>query len=417
MKKIFAVVAAVLLSTAVFGQVLESSGVKNTLSTGFGRTYGEVGDEKRENVHFYGLLDTLQVRFDVGKFTVEGMLNWGAFNDWGNNGYFTFANTERTPFWYTNHFDQGGWWTNGNTESYYVNFLFHPFEGFDLGMGTRLNWKVGPAPSSLGNYWEPKAHVVQGGLKDAVPGGADVAGFTYYANRYTSHYGTNTNAALGVRYHYEDLFEIGVALPSGVNSDKPLFNAGFGINLFDFLGLYAAYDGILQSNGNLYTGASVYLKNFQIDAYVAANFRTNEYYSYGKKATANHWGTGAGVTMIFPSINLTIRPEFGLTFYTFDEYTFAWYVGGRVDFNLVDDMFNFGLWTSYANGAKDKRWENWEWSKNYIGGHVFDIRPDITWRINDRHSLSAFYDYQNRRNYKDVKHDVWASGVYWTYRY
>ena len=77
MKKLLALVTGLLLSSSLlFAQVLSSSGVKNTLSTSFGLPYEKV-DNSGRNVRFYGLLETLQIRYDVGKFTAEGMLNWG----------------------------------------------------------------------------------------------------------------------------------------------------------------------------------------------------------------------------------------------------------------------------------------------------------------------------------------------------
>ena len=131
MKKIIAVLASFVLSISVISaQVLKSSGINHTLWTGFGAPLDSVRNDDRAYFHYYGLIETLQARVDIGKFTVEGMLNWGALTNWDGRNFtsLTFANTRANPFWYTNHNDQGGWWTNGEIESYYVNFLFHPFE-------------------------------------------------------------------------------------------------------------------------------------------------------------------------------------------------------------------------------------------------------------------------------------------------
>lgn len=129
-------------------------------------------------------------------------------------------------------------------------------------MGTRLEWKIGPAPSNLGNFWQPYAHVIQGGLKDAVPGGADVAGYAYYANTYTGWYNGNTKASLGLRYRYKDFLEAGITIPSGVTTTAPLFNFTFMILPVDVFAASVAYEGVLQGNGNFYTGLSLYLSNF-----------------------------------------------------------------------------------------------------------------------------------------------------------
>ena len=64
-----------LAAFAVSAQVMPASGVENTLWTGLGSPFS--GDAK-----YFGFVDTLQARVDVGKFTVEGMLNWGALSYW-----------------------------------------------------------------------------------------------------------------------------------------------------------------------------------------------------------------------------------------------------------------------------------------------------------------------------------------------
>ena len=418
MKKILAFVFGLcLLGSLSFAQVLKSNGVKNTLSTTLGQPYGEVGDSDRFGLRYYGFVETLQARIDISKFTVEGMLNWGALTNWDTRGAFDslyFANTSITPFWYTNHFDQGGWWTNGDAESYYVNFLFHPIKGLDLGMGTRLEWKIGPAPSSFGNYWEPLAHIVQGGLKDAAPGGADVAGYTYYANTYTALYRNNTKAALGMRYRYEDFLEVGISIPSGVTTNAPLFNAAFMIHPVDFFTASIAYEGILQSNGNFYTGLSLFFKPMTLDAYLAIDFREKGDYDLSDQ----RWGTGAAVTFIIPKTSITLRPEGGISVYSEANYTMAWYAGARLDLPFADS-FVFGVWSSFAVGASDVRWHDkssWNYHPDYSGGFVFDVRPDLTWKINGYNSLTVFFDFQSRKAYTSYLYDVWATGLYWTFQ-
>ena len=163
MKKLLIASAAALFAVGVASaQVMKNPGVENTLYSGFGSPL--VGDPV-----YYGFLDTLQARIDVGQFTLEGMLNWGAIaivDDEGNLDNFTFKHTDRNPLGYHygygegEHFDfnlsgnkvKGDRYNNGylhgqtTTDKYYVNFLWHPIAGLDVGMGTKLNWQVGPAP-------------------------------------------------------------------------------------------------------------------------------------------------------------------------------------------------------------------------------------------------------------------------------
>lgn len=425
MKKIFALAAALLLiSSSVFTQVLETGGVKNTLSTSFGLPYDRIDNSDRAGVRLYGLLETLQVRVDIGKFTAEGMLNWGALTWWDVNGNFdkfTFENTGITPFWYTNNHDEGGWWTNPYIEGYYVNFLWHPVTGLDFGMGTRLNWVIGPAPASLDDYWGAKTHVVQGGLKDAEPGHADVAGYTYYANCYTSLYELNTKAALGVRYRYEDLLEAGISLPSGVTTSAPLFNAAFKLHPVQFFTASIAYEGILRENGNFYTGLTFDFDYVILDAYLGINFRkTRLIVDSSPDQWGDHWGTGAAITFNIKKINMTLRPETGFSFYNDSNYTMAWYVGGRMDFAFAED-FALGAWSSFAVGSADNRWHDKDYEgtdlyhPNYTGGTIFDIRPELTWKLNKRNSLTAYFDFQHRLKFTNENYNTWASGLFWTF--
>ena len=423
MKKLLALVTGLLLSSSLlFAQVLSSSGVKNTLSTSFGLPYANV-DTSGRDVRFYGLLETLQIRYDVGKFTAEGMLNWGALANWNvddGGDVFTFANTGITTFYYTNnHTAGGGWWTNPLIEGYYVNFIFHPTKNIDLGMGTRLNWVIGPAPSSLDDYWGYKAHLVQGGLKDAAPGNADVAGYTYYANCYTSYYQANTKAALGARFRYEDFIEAGIAIPSGVTTSTPLFNAAVSIHPVDFIRIALAFEGVMRNNGNFYTGISFDFKNFLLDTYLAVNFRNrNTLLPGASDGWGNQWGTGAAFTFTIPKISMTLRPEVGFSFYNESEYSMAWYTGARMDFVIGSD-FVLGAWSSFAFGAYDKRWYDKDsvlYHPDYTGGRIFDLRPDFTWNINKSNALTLYVDYQSRLKFTGENYNTWASGLYWTYK-
>lgn len=428
MKKIILTfVFSLIFSISLSAQVLPEVGVENTLSTSFGSPYSYVitKNPADEGIHYYGILDTLQVRLDVGMFTAEGMLNWGALTDWNLDGSFnsfTFKNTSITPFYYTNWSYQGGWWTSPYIESYYVNFLFHPVKGLDFGMGTRLNWVIGPAPTSYQNYWEPAAHIVQGGLKDAAPGYADVAGYTYYASCYTCLYELNTKAALGLRYCLDDKLEIGVSLPSGVTTSAPLFNAAFSIHPVKQFKASVAYEGILRSNGNLYTGLTIDFNYVIMDAYLAINFRNNRFLADpNTEHWGDHWGTGGAITFKIPNIEMKLRPEAGFSFYNNSNYTMAWYTGARMEFNFAE-TFVLGAWSSYAVGSSDNRWYDKDYEKTalyhpeYTGGHIFDIRPDLTWNVNKNHAISLYFDFQNRLRFDDTNWNTWASGIYWTYK-
>ena len=267
-------------------------------------------------------------------------------------------------------------------------------------MGTRLAWKIGPAPVCGGYYWEPLTHIVQGGLKEGVPGSADVVGYTHYDNQYANH-------ALGIRYRYGDMIEAGISIPSGVTTDKPFFNAAFAIQPVDVFRASVAFENVCTSYADFYTGLTLNLQKVIIDAYLEIQNLGNvdDYYKT--------WGTGATITF-YPVKNLMIRPEAGVTFYREANYTPAFYAGGRVEWGINKTCI-LGGFTSLAWGSRNTDWKN-EWNKDWTGGFILDIRPDFTYIINNRHKLSVAFDFQHRVAYNNNAYQVWATGLYWTYR-
>ena len=408
MKKIVSLLCGiVVLALSVSAQVLPKAGVQNTLWTGFGQqptiVLNPVDPYKSSGVRYYGLYNTLQARVDLAQFTIEGMLNWAAETNWDSNNAFssiTFSNSEKTPFWYTNNYSQGGSHTTGETESYYVNFIWNALSkekhDLDFGMGTRLAWKIGPAPVCGGYYWEPLTHVVQGGLKEGVPGDADVVGYTHYDNQYANH-------ALGIRYRYSDMIEAGISIPSGVTTDKPFFNAAFAIQPVDVFRASVAFENVCTSYADFYTGLTLNLKKVIIDAYLEIQNLGNadDYYKT--------WGTGATVSFYLLK-NLLIRPEAGFTFYREANYTPAFYAGGRVEWGINKSCI-LGGFVSLAWGSR-----NTDWNNDWTGGFILDARPDFTYIINNRHKISIALDFQHRVAFNNKAYQVWATGLYWTYK-
>lgn len=400
MKKIISLLCGiVVLALSVSAQVLPKSGVQNTMWTGFGQQY----PTESSGVRYYGLYNTLQARVDLAQFTIEGMLNWAAETNWDVNNAFTsvtFSNTKKTPFWYTNNSSQGGSHTTGETESYYVNFIWNAISkdknDLDFGMGTRLAWKIGPAPVCGGYYWEPLTHVVQGGLKEGVPGDADVVGYTHYDNQYANH-------ALGIRYRFSDMIEAGISIPSGVTTDKPFFNAAFAIQPVDVFRASVAFENVCTSYADFYTGLTLNLQKVIIDAYLEIQNLGNA--DYHNKT----WGTGATISF-YPVKSLLIRPEAGFTFYREANYTPAFYAGGRVEWGINKSCI-LGGFVSLAWGSR-----NTDWNDDRIGGFILDARPDFTYIINNRHKISIALDFQHRVAFNNKAYQVWATGLYWTYK-
>jgi hypothetical protein len=438
MKKLILIFAAVLFtSSAVSGQVLTAAGIENTVWTGFG---GPLGNS---DMKYYGVLNTLQARVDIGMFTIDGMINWGAVADWNDDNTldrFSFVNTPRSPlsFHYYNAGNSSGInlhgiWNdlssgseNTKLDPYYVNFLIHPLKGFDAGVGTKLNWSVGPAPSYGSSVWEAAAHIREGGFSTAYndrpgtagtyrftpdsPGAYDVVGFVPYANTYAK-------TAIGLRYRYADMLETGIAIPGGADTDNPVMNLGFSVHPADSFTAAFAYEGLFQKDGNLYSGITfAFAKAFKADVYFAWDSIDNDH--DGDMSN----GTGASLTINIPEIGIRLSPEAGINWFENTNYTPAYYVGGYIDMDLSDNIF-LGAWTSCAWGAADRRWNDktdnlyYDTTKDWTGGFILDIRPKVTFLLNNRHSLSFDFDYENRTAFDGYNRTSWSAGVYWTYTY
>lgn len=413
MKKIILGALMALTMVSLSAQVMGSTGVRNTLWAGAGSP-----DTEEKDFTFYGFTDTLQARVDIAQFTMEGMVNWGLFIDFDCNGSRFIEFTPKTAFYAANRCSDfcSTSIDDSLTDAYYVNFLWHPLAGLDIGVGTRLEWKVGVAPACGDYYWGKGAHVKQGGLKYAFPGNTDVAGFVNYANTYA-------RTAVGARYTYKDIFQIGFALPSPTSVGGFDFSAGFSVHPMDLFTLSFAYDGVCSGSGDLFAGLELFLgKNLKWNIFYAMN-------NVGNDADNGINGIGTNFVIGIPSLNMTVTPEFGMTFYEDDSYSNAFYFGSGIDF-AINKQFNVGTWVSFAFGAENKYWDSnndverlshhltagtYNITKNYNGGTVFDIRPYADMQVNSNNDVAIYLDYQQRTMYNNTQYGNWSFGLYWTY--
>lgn len=452
MKKILTVFSALVLGTAALSaQVLDKAQIKNTIWTGFGAPIDG-------NAMFYGFTDTLQCRFDKKNFTVEGMLNWGFLANYDNDGNvdnFVLGTSNLNPLSlkYGTRRNSGTItsYAGDNTisaaktadvasktgvtlnnqanvsntvqDSYYVNFLWHPASNIDVGFGTKLNWQVGPAPR-YGNWlWEADAHVRQGGFSTAYddragtviqtsseyagsykfnvdkPGSADVVGFIPYANKYAKR-------AVGVRYNDSNL-QIGAALPNGFNTDDPAVNLGFKLAPVDWLSVSAALEGAFEEKANFYTGATLGRSNFILDMYFAADSL------FSDDDDDEAYGTGAAISFTIPDTKINLRPELGVNFFENSHYDFAWYTGASLSF-AINKTLGFSVWGSFSQGSKDDRWDDYDVSKDWNGGHIVNIRPQLSIEYSKTTSFSVYADFEQRTAFDGENRKCWSSGVFVT---
>lgn len=426
MKKIIAsVFAAAFLAVSAFSQVLDSAQTKNTTWMGFGAPVdGEIT--------FHGFTNTFQTRYDIGKITLDAMLNWGFLANYNNDGdvdNFRFGTTNSNPL-SLKYGSLSGKVDFSNTlqDSYYVNFIWHPVKNLDVGIGTKLNWQVGSSPRYGGWLWEHDAHVRQGGFatkyddrsgsvaqtssetarsyKFAVdaPGSSDVVGFVPYANRYAKR-------ALGVRYTADINgvgFQVGAAVPNGFNTDDPAMNFGFEIAPVKWLSLATSIEGAFDSASNFYFGATIGMKSFILYLYGAADRLftdedDDEAFSFGATFEYN-----------IPKTKIKIVPELAFNFFSNGDYTPAFYFGGTL-VTPIAGKFGFNLWASFASGSKNKQWEKYDFSKDWTGGSVLNLRPELTFDVSKRMTVSAYLDFESRKAYEGTSRNCWASGVFMTY--
>ena len=314
------------------------------------------------------------------------------------------------------------------TDDYYVNFVWHPefLDGFDFGIGTKLNWQVGPAPRFGSWLWEADAHVRQGGFSTGyddrhgsvgeyqfvpdAPGSADVVGFIPYANKYAK-------KAIGIRWRkeFKDNFkmEAGAAIPDGTNTDSFRSNMGLALD-FSAFKLALAYEGLFQTAGNFYAGASFNVNQFCFDVYSAWD-------GIGSSNSNSSFSTGAAMTIKFEKPGITIRPEGSINFFENEYYTPAWYAGGLFQWDITK-RFTLSAWSSFAVGSKDTRWDDYYIYNIYLKrqnwgtGHILDFRPEIILRLNERHTFSGYLNIENRVAFDGTSRDCWSTGIYWTYK-
>lgn len=432
-KTLLSVVASLFLLGTTSAQVLPSAGVQNNLWTSF-------GTDVDGNTRFYGFVDTLQARVDIAQFSIEGMLNWGALSYWDDDtlDYFRFENTTFSPL-LVHYFSEGennlsvqeqiiGKATSNRVnlapysqESYYVNFLWKPIEFLDVGLGTKLNWKVGPAPDNGGELWESTAHIIQGGFSTDYnenssgrhftynkPGSADVVGFVHYANVYAK-------KAIGVRFIHEGKdvdFQLGMAIPDNATTEAPVTNLGFQI-AFGKFEISAAYEGLFQKDGNFYAGLCLGAEDFTIDAYFAWDSIDIDNDDDDPKDMS--FGSGAAITFKFPKVGIVIRPEAGINWFEEIDHTIAWYVGGLFDWNIADTM-KLSVWSSFAVGSADMNWKDEDISEDWTGGTVFNIRPMFEFELTKNHAIAAFFNFENRIAFNGNSRNCWSAGAFWTYK-
>lgn len=437
-KLVLGFAAAMALFTMNAGaQVLDKAQVKNTFWTGVGNPFD--GD-----FMCYGFTDVIQARIDSGKMSIDAMFNMGALANYQNKGdvdNFQIGTTNLNPL--ALHYGRNAHNGNENTadpgfnnsvnsnntiiDAFYVNFLYHINRNFDFGLGTKLNWGVGPAPRYGDWVWAADAHVRQGGFSTAYddragafaetstdtagryryyvdrPGSADVVGFVPYANSYGKR-------GMGVRFISDgDIdVELGAVIPNGFNTDDPALNFGAKIGPAKWLSISAAMEGAFEDGSNFYSGVTIDFKTVILDAYLAMDSL------FTSEDDDEAYATGAAVTFVIPNTKITLRPEIGLNFFENDDYTMAWFTGAGLVLPLNRD-FQFSVYGSAAFGSKDKRWDDDDETDDYDGGKIFTARPAIKFFFSKKTTFDAYLNLEKREAFDGKDRSAWSTGLFVTH--
>lgn len=152
------------------------------------------------------------------------------------------------------------------------------------------------------------------------------------------------------------------------------------------------------------------MKNFILDLYFAAD----SLFTDDKDDEA--YGTGAAIKFTIPNTKISIRPELGVNFFQNSNYTFAWFTGASLDLPF-NDQLALNVWGSFAAGSKDKRWDDYDATKDWDGGHIINVRPALTFEYTKNTSFAVYVDFEQRTAFDRVSRKCWSSGIFWTYTF
>ncbi|MGI5174268.1 hypothetical protein H0R92_11810 [Treponema sp. OMZ 840] len=346
MKKLLSVCVIVILSIGLLCAQAQNPGFSNTVHAAFGQPV-----QKNSQVRFFGFTDYFTGNISVGKLVFAGDITWQLVPSSGGI---------QTEFLDRN-----------------VNVVIKPIKALDIGLGTNLNWTVGPGPSS-GPQWTAYNRLYYGGINLAnspnkISGDKDYPqkGFkviNYYAQQ-----------AFAVRYKYENIFEAGFSLP--VLRPGKNFNAGVGIrgNIKDKFSIGFAYNGPFNAGENyLYLGVSTTaVKGFTIGAYW--NMLTDT------STTVKDGGHTVGALLDFEVKGFRIKPEGAITFWTDTDWGPAGYLGVDAYMSFTKEILG-GINASWGIGSDLIKND----PNNLIkAGARLDINPYIVWNINKTNVFSA----------------------------
>ncbi len=331
MKKIIIVCIVALLVTGVTFAQEQEPGFSNTIYTGVGS--GSMLESNApsqggaDEVSFEGFVNYFTANVQASGITIAGDIAWVLF-------------------------EQGG--LNTKIKEWNFNAIMSPIANLDIGVGTNLDWQVGPKPFS-GPSYAAYEHPEYAGL--SVIGNS--------VGTITNHFAAD---AVAVRYSFEDLIVVGAGLNGGISNTV---GAGLGIeaNILDLFSLGFAYNGSFGSSGNIfYVGSSIYVVDgFDIDIWT--NFEPQNNTSIGGRVEFYRGG-------------FRLAPEFTATFWSQEYKGNSMFAAIVAEYSITDRML-IGANASWGLGS-DPDTEN---DHNDSGARL-NVSPHFVWNITDAQRLA-----------------------------
>ncbi len=336
MKKIV-IASIILLLAGSFSFAQEQVlGFSNTVYTGVG-TGGMLDSNLPEkggdsDVSFDGIVDYFTANIRADGITIAGDIAWSLFAD-------------------------------GKLEAEILEWNFNavmsPFANFDVGVGTNLDWTVGPKPFSGPSYsaYEVPEYAGLGILNNSV-------------GKVVNHFADD---AIAVQYSFDDLILVGAGLNGGLQPPygSGTLGAGFGIkaNILELFTIGFAYNGSFKDTGNIfYVGSSLYLVDgFDIDIWANIEPKNN---------------TSVGGRVSFYKDAFRFAPEYTITFWSQDNKGVSMFAAIVAEMSLSDDIL-VGVNASWGLGSD----ANTESDASDAGARL-NITPHFVWNLNERNRLS-----------------------------
>ncbi len=333
MKKLLLIFVAMILISGISFAQSQEPGFSNTIYTGVGS--GSMLDSNAprqggaDQVHFEGFVNYFTANIQASGITIAGDIAWVLL-------------------------EQGSF--SATIQEWNFNAIMSPFTGFDIGVGTSLEWEVGPKPFDGPEY---SAY--------SVPEYAGLGIFpSVSAGRVSNHFADD---AIAVRYEYADLFVVGAGLNGGLSND---IGAGIGIqgNILDLFTLGFAYNGAFgQTGNNFYVGSNIFvLDGFDLDLW--ANFAQGVNTTIGGRLGFNHQG-------------FRIEPEFSAIFWDQNNKGNSFYAAVVTEYSLSDTML-LGLNASWGLGSDI----NTSSDLSDSGARV-NVSPHFVWNVSNAQRLAV----------------------------